>query len=257
MALPIKRNGRSDDLFSSIPPGTILDIPAGDGNESRDLALAGFRVVSADLFAPAQIADGLRYVQSDANHTFPFRNDCFDYVLSREGIEHLEHQAHFIRECERVLKPGGKLILTTPNVLHLNSRVSYLLSGQRTLVRGVVNEVQTPRFVGDGNVYHGHAFLIDYFRLRYILKLSGFDRIDVFTDRYSPSSIALAPLVPFLYAAYAVSVRRSVRKDRSKRKDHSYGSVFEEISRHVFSPALLFGKRLIVLATKASTVPTR
>jgi SAM-dependent methyltransferase len=257
MALLIKRNRRKDDLFSSIPPGTILDIPAGDGNESRDLATSGFQVVSADLFAPAQSVDGLRYVRADANRMFPFRSDSFDYVLSREGIEHLEHQAQFIRECARVLKPGARLILTTPNVLHLNSRVSYMLSGQRTLARGVVNEIQTPRFVGDGNIYHGHAFLIDYFRLRYILKLSGFDQIDVFTDRYSPSSIALAPLVPFLYAAYAVSVRKSIRKDRSKHKNHSYGSVFDEISRHILSPALLFGKRLIVLATKTSTVPTR
>jgi len=100
-----------------------------------------------------------------------------------------------------------------------------LLSGQRILARGVINEVQTPRFVGNGKVYHGHAFLIDYFRLRYLLKLSGFDRIEVFTDRFSPSSIALAP---------------------------------KEIADHVFSAALLFGKRLIVVATKApATTPAR
>ncbi len=251
MALMVKRGGRRSELFSSLPAGRILDFPAGDGNQSRELAAMGYRPVSADLFAPARSPGGFDYVLADANRIFPFQSESFDYVLSREGIEHLEYQAQFIRECARVLKPGGKLVLTTPNVLHLHSRLSYLLSGQRILARGVINEIQTPRFMGDGKVYHGHAFLIDYFRLRYLLKLSGFERIAVFTDRFSPSSIALAPLVPILYGAFALSVRRSIRKDRAKGKLHSYGSVFKEIAGHIFSAALLFGKRLVVVATKA------
>jgi len=252
MALVVKRGGRRRELFSSMPAGTILDFPAGDGDQSRQLAAMGYRPVLADLFAPAQSRDGFRWVQADANRIFPFQNGSFDYVLSREGIEHLEYQAQFIRECARVLKPSGKLVLTTPNVLHLHARLSYLLSGQRVLGRGVINEIQTPRFAGDGRMYHGHAFLIDYFRLRYLLKLSGFDRIEVFTDRFSPSSLALAPMVPILYGAYALSVRRSIRKDRSKGKRHEYGSLFKEVAEHVFSPAMLFGKRLIIVATMGS-----
>src|SRR5271155_1832020 len=117
MAVTVRRAGRHDELFSSLAPGRILDIPAGDGNESRDLTALGFQVVSADLFAPARGLDGCRYVQADANFNFPFRDQSFDYVLSREGIEHLEYQAQFVRECARVLKPAGKLVLTTPNVL--------------------------------------------------------------------------------------------------------------------------------------------
>ncbi|HUN99127.1 MAG TPA: class I SAM-dependent methyltransferase [Bradyrhizobium sp.] len=255
MVLLVKRGGSRSELFSTLPPGKILDFPAGDGKESRELAAIGFLPISSDLFAPAQKPDDFRYVQADANRTFPFRSASFDYVLSREGIEHLEYQAQFIRECARVLKPSGRLVLTTPNVLHLYSRLSYLLSGQRTLVRGVINEIQTPRFVGEDKVYHGHAFLIDYFRLRYLLKLAGFDQLEVFTDRFSPSSIALAPLVPIMYGAYAMSVRRSIRKDRNKRKSLSYGTVFSDIAGHVFSAAILFGKRLIVVATKGS-LPT-
>jgi SAM-dependent methyltransferase len=255
MVLPVKHAGKRGDLFSSLPPGRLLDFPAGSGKESNQLVGMGYQAVAADLFIPKPKLHGVFYVQADANRVFPFQEESFDYVLSREGIEHLEYQAQFIRECARVLKPSGRLVITTPNVLHLYGRLSYMLSGQRILGRGFINEIQTPRFLSNAKAYHGHAFLIDYFRLRYLLRLSGFDRIEVFTDRYSPSSIALAWMVPFMYAIFALSVRKSIRKDRSKGKHHSYGSVFKELAAHVFSPALLFGKRMIVVATKAPSIP--
>ena len=250
MVLPVKRARKRVDLFSSLPPGSILDFPAGGGEESSQLVRMGYQAFAADLFLPKPKPRGVFYVQADANRVFPFREESFDYVLSREGIEHLEYQAEFIRECARVLKPSGKLVITTRNVLHLYGRLSYMLSGQRILGRGFINEIQTPRFLGNARAYHGHAFLIDYFRLRYLLRLSGFDRIEVFTDRYSSSSIALAWMVPLMRAIFALSVRGSIRKDLRKGKHHAYGSVFKELKAHVFSPALLFGKRMIVMATK-------
>lgn len=129
----------------------------------------------------------------------------------------------------RVLKPAGKLVVTTPNVLHINSRLSHFLTGQRVLRRGLVNEVQAIRGIKDGKLYHGHAFLIDYFRLRYPLALSGFRRIEVFTDRYSPSSVALVWVIPILFAASKLSVRMSIRKSRKKGQNLPHISIFREI----------------------------
>ncbi|MBI4527651.1 MAG: methyltransferase domain-containing protein [Deltaproteobacteria bacterium] len=249
MALMIKQGGKRVDLFSFMTPGKILDFPAGEGKESNDLLEMGFRVIAADLFRPKENARP-EYVLADGNTVFPFRAVAFDYVLSREGIEHLENQAQFLRECARVLKTGGKLVLTTPNVLHLNGRVSWLLTGQRILKRGLINEVQTVRKIDNGKIYHGHAFLIDYFRLRYLLRLSGFDGIEVYTDRYSLSSIIFLWLVPLLFTAALLSVRMSMTKDRKKRKFYAYKPPFKEILTHVFSPALLFGKRMMVVAEK-------
>lgn len=170
--------------------------------------------------------------------------------MCSEGIEHFENQAQFIRECVRVLKPTGKLLVTTPNLLHLSSRFSHFLTGQRLLRRGLINEIQTLRGTMHGRFFHGHAFLIDYFRLRYLLRLSGFEQIEVFTDKYSPSSLALAWMVPFLFTASILSVKMSFRKRREKGQNLPPPSIMREILRHVFSPSLLFGKRMIVVAEK-------
>lgn len=60
------------------------------------------------------------------------------------------------------------MVLTTPNVLHVIARLSYLLAGQRSLRAGLINEIQTLKRETNGEYSHGYAFLIDYFRLRYL-----------------------------------------------------------------------------------------
>lgn len=66
------------------------------------------------------------------------------------------------------------------------------------------------------------------------------------------SLIALVCLVPMLFVAARLSMRMFVHKDRRKGELRIYDSVFSEIIRHVFSPAPLFGKRMVVVAEKAT-----
>jgi len=247
-----RRRTRVDffELFDRTANARLLDIPAGGGGESARLERMGFEVVSLDLFPPARGAAATRWVRGDCNAPLPFRTGAFDAVLSREGIEHFEGQAGFVRECARVLRPGGRIVLTTPNVMHLSARLSAMLTGQRTMRRGLANEVETLRARSAGRYYHGHIFLIDYFRLRYLMRLAGFGALDVHTDRLSPSSIALAPIVPAMYAASRAAVGAFARKARQHRRAVAAPELTAEILRHVFSPALLFGKRMIVTAVR-------
>jgi SAM-dependent methyltransferase len=237
-------------LFDRAEHARLLDLPAGAGGESARLERMGFEVVSVDLFPPATGAAAARWVRADCNAPLPFRAGAFDGVLSREGIEHFEGQAGFVRECARVLRPGGRIVLTTPNVMHLAARLSAMLTGQRTMRRGLANEVETLRARSAGRYYHGHIFLIDYFRLRYLMRLAGFGALEVYTDRLSPSSIALAPIVPAMYAASRAAVGAFARKARQHRRAVAPPQLTGEILRHVFSPALLFGKRMIVTALR-------
>ena len=252
MAIRVIEKGKKVDLFLDWKRGRVLDIPAGFGREAAHLDELGFETVLFDLFPRPSEKIQQAWVRGDATKIIPFANDRFDYVLTREGIEHFEDQALFLKECARVLKPRGTLVLTTPNITNVRSRVSYLLTCQRTPRRGLINEIQTRR-VGKatGWSYHGHAFLIDYFRLRYLLRFAGFDKIQVFTDRYSPTSIAMAWLIPAMFIASRISVNISLKKFQRKYKDGAGERLFDEIMSHVFSKALLFGKRMIVVAQKS------
>ena len=230
--------------------GLALDIPAGAGGESAELTRMGFRVFSVDLFPPVAGVPTQRWVRADCNAALPFHTGAFDAVLSREGIEHFENQAGFVRECARVLRPGGRIVITTPNLMHLSARLSAMLTGQRTMRRGLVNEVETLRASSGGRFYHGHVFLIDYFRLRYLMRLAGFGAIQIHTDRFSPSSLALAPIIPLMYGASRLSVSAFARKARQHRRAIASAELTNEMLGHVFSPALLFGKRMIVTALR-------
>ena len=58
------------------------------------------------------------FLQGDAA-TLPFRDGCFDLVLSHSVIEHLPSAVGYLRECHRVLRPGGVLYLSTAPYLSL------------------------------------------------------------------------------------------------------------------------------------------
>jgi len=249
MDVTVRSGGRKRGLFAEMKPGRLLDVPAGGGQQARALRELGYQVVTADLNPAAPVRAGIDAAMADANAPLPFRSASFDYILTREGIEHLENQTGFIAECARVLRPGGTIVLTTPNVMHLSARISTFLTGQRNLKRGLVNEVESLRSANGPHRYHGHVFLIDYFRLRYLMRLAGFDRLRVFTDRYSGTAIALGWLAPLMYAASRYAVAVSTRRRRGKYPV-APRAVADEIMRHVFSSALLFGKRMIIVAEK-------
>lgn len=117
------------ELLDSESRGRLLDAPAGEGELSYLLQNKGFDVVAGDIDASVVKAKNVAIQKMDLNATFPFADSTFDYCLNVEGLEHLENPFHTIREFSRVLKPGGKLIMTTPNVLNIFSRLRYGLIG--------------------------------------------------------------------------------------------------------------------------------
>ncbi len=233
------------------PRGRLLELPAGEGVTTRAVLELGYDVVPADLFPHCYKNDSPPCVRADMSKPLPFDDASMDYILCQEGIEHIEAPLTFTRECARVLKPGGKLILTTPNVLHMTSRLAYFLVGHRTYRGGLINEYQTLLGRDGDDMYHGHAWHWRYPVLRYILRLSGFRVPPPRCAKYSWTSMLFAiPMYPLLWLAHTFAINRGLVKERRREIVPQAREACREIRSHVLSPAVLWGRRLILIAER-------
>ena len=98
----------------------VLDIACGEGYGSAALAAAGAsHVIGVDIAAEACAHARAKYgieTRTGSAESMPIRDGEVDVVVSFETIEHLHDVKAFIRECHRVLSPGGTLIISTPNL---------------------------------------------------------------------------------------------------------------------------------------------
>jgi SAM-dependent methyltransferase len=99
----------------------VLDVACGEGYGSHLLALVAAEVDGADIDAESVAhargryqRDNLRFHQADAT-ALPFDDDGFDVITSFETLEHLEAQQALLKELHRVLRPGGVLLISSPD----------------------------------------------------------------------------------------------------------------------------------------------
>ena len=97
-------------LVPRIPGGKALDIGCREGHQSEWLKRYGYLVESVDIETNYRFGKVL-----DVNNGLPFGDNLYDLIWCSEVIEHLKQPAYVLSEMRRVLKPGGSLILTTPN----------------------------------------------------------------------------------------------------------------------------------------------
>jgi len=237
-------------IAETAPAGSrLLNLPAGEGLLSRQLREHGHDVVSADLFPEGCTQSGDKCVEADMNERLPFDDDSFDGVLCQEGVEHLENLAGFFRECRRILKAGGHFWITTPNFMDISSRLSFLLSGQKSYRAGLPNERSTIWGRDGERVYHGHAFSLPYFQLRYLLRVNHFDDIELSARGWSTSSRMLYPFFrPIIGLALGHGLKTRQARDRRKGAATIDDALRETLYKDGVSKALLCGKGILVHA---------
>jgi len=222
-----------------LPRGAkVLDAPCGDGEVSIQLAKLGFEVSGVDMVdellpAAREALDG-RFRLADMTRPLPWPEASFDLILSIEGVEHLEDAFSFVREMHRLLKPGGILIVTTPNVVSLRSRMRFFGSG-------FYNCDPRPTEESARHPLH-HIGLRTFPELRYLLHVSGFRLMDVAGTHTKWISYVYSLYAPWMWLYTKIAFRKekfALQRERNK-----------EIRRTLFSHAILYGENLMLISKK-------
>lgn len=122
---PYRRDRFSDPQMKQImhtlnPKETdsILDLGCGVGDYTKALGEYTKHVIGIDLSVSEaeKKYPTINFRAHDLNTPLPFEDDSFDMLVSINLIEHLQDEKRFLNECIRVLKPGGKIAITTANL---------------------------------------------------------------------------------------------------------------------------------------------
>ena len=249
---PISHQSTNDKVFSLVLPhlrggARIVDVGAGEGyfskmvgDRSAELGRTPASVLAAcDLFPEYFRYEGVACDPINADGTLPYADASFDVVCSLEVIEHIKDQFAFTRELCRVAKPGGVAIVSTPNVLNLNSRVRYLHSGFTVLFDPLLMSSDDPRHTA------GHINPVPYYYLAYQLRRAGFRSVTVEYDRFKTSARTLLGLWgPFIGVAHAMFRWRLASKKPDVVAENA------GLLRDLNSVRMLTSRSVIAVATK-------
>ena len=110
---------------------SVLDLGAGAGAFSARLKDAGYLVTAVDVDSEKWMATEVSLLELDLDRGISAQlGQTYDAVCCLEVIEHLENPWQLLREIFRVLKTGGRLVLSTPNISSFYSRLLFFLRGE-------------------------------------------------------------------------------------------------------------------------------
>jgi SAM-dependent methyltransferase len=142
--------------------GTVLEVGCGEGYGMKLLAPKAKKYLAIDKYNTPIDSDlpdfeKITFQQMNVPPFEGIEGDSFDYIVSFHVIEHIEDDEFFSRELYRVLKPGGKVILTTPNIKMSLSRNpwhvrEYTPSELYNLLDGIFDRVEMKGIFGKEKV---------------------------------------------------------------------------------------------------------
>ena len=189
-------------------PGRVLDVGSAAGAVSVMLADRGFTVDGIDIsdqmvgWARERVAregrQGLTFQVADID-ALPFKDGEFDAIVAMGVIEYLENDQKALDELVRVLRPGGRIVLTTPNLI---SPFRWLDEGIRRVEKPLVPLLRRLRYGAEKSAEKARADKPRLFHRDYSLSgLAGqLERRGIKIERkagHSWGSYRLDPYLPF------------------------------------------------------------
>ncbi|WP_009634498.1 class I SAM-dependent methyltransferase [Synechocystis sp. PCC 7509] len=186
------------DLIQQVakPGAKVLDAAAGQGNFSLTLAELGYEVTWNDL--RAELVDYVKLkwekgtIHYVAGDIFSLGDDLkFDVILIAEVIEHVAHPDEFLSKVSQMLKPGGYIVMSTPNGEYFQNRLPRFSDCPDP------SKFEAVQFKPDSD---GHIFLLHIDEVESIAKQVGLKILEtrIFTNPLSNGHLKLRFLLKFL-----------------------------------------------------------
>jgi SAM-dependent methyltransferase len=198
----------------------VLDIPAGNGATTEILQELGSKVEAYDLFPEYFLLKDIHCQRANITERIPVKDSYADFLICQEGIEHFSDQAKAFKEFNRVLKTGGRLIITTPSYSNLKAKLSYLLFEteyfNKMMPPNEIDSIWMADPAVSKEIYHGHIFLVGIQKLRVLAKLAGFK---IHSRQFVRTNKTSLFLFPFYYPFILISSWYTYRKAMKAHPD--------------------------------------
>jgi len=118
---------RVTKMLSFVPKDSLVaDLGCYTGDIANEISRKNNRVFGADCnqcFVDMTNKLGHHSILSNFEEHIGFKNEVFDCLVAGELIEHIYHTEIFLKECNRILKYGGSIIISTPNLAYVGHRI--------------------------------------------------------------------------------------------------------------------------------------
>jgi SAM-dependent methyltransferase len=203
--------------------------------------------------------EGVKGEYADLNDGIPVEDGSADYLICQEGIEHLPDKIAIFREFNRVLKEGGTLIVTTPNLSNARGRLWMAITESDSGRRMPVTEIDSLWFTENetDRLYFGHLFLATVQHLQTVCSITGFEILERRATARSTSAIVLGVLMyPFIILgsllAYLAYRGKNAHVEEGRRK----AILWDRVKLNL-APQTLFGKHIFWVLRKKKSVAER